>query len=409
MDFAATAWERRDMASATAILTNPDVTILGGGPIGYLAALCIADRLSDTKRIRLITGRRVPPADGRGAALVGRSMAILDQIGLGAAFREEGAPLAAIRIIDVTGRLVRAPTTTFRASDAGEPHFGVSLTTARIVDLMAEKAQAGGRIDILPVDIKDVSREEQGFRLTDDQGRAHHAPFLVAADGQRSLAREAADIPVRRWSYPQTALTFAVTHTLDHEEISTEFHTGEGPFTLVPAGDRLSTVVWMTRTEEAERLMALDETAFARTAEKTCRSILGKLTLASPRGAYPMGGLLAERFTAPGIALVGETGHAFPPIGAQGMNLGFRDADTLADALKNAFADGKTADPSDALARWDRDRRRDAGLRTAGVDAFNRLLLTDLLPVTMARGLGLAALKNIPPLRRAVMRMGLGQ
>lgn len=397
------------MASVTAILTNPDVTILGGGPIGYLAALCIADRLPDTKRIRLITGRRVPPADGRGAALVGRSMAILDHLGLGEAFRAEGAPLAAIRIIDVTGRLVRAPTTTFRASDAGEPHFGVSLTTARIVELMAEKARAGGRIEILPVDIKDVARDEQGFSLTDDQGRAHHAPFLVAADGQRSLAREAAGIAVRRWSYPQIALTFAVTHTLDHEEISTEFHTADGPFTLVPAGDRLSTVVWMTRTDEAERLMAMDEVTFARTAEKICRSILGKLTLASPRGAYPMGGLLAERFTAPGIALVGETGHAFPPIGAQGMNLGFRDADTLADALKNAFADGHVADPAESLVHWDRDRRRDSGLRTAGVDAFNRSLLTDLLPVTMARGLGLAALKNIPPLRRAVMRAGLGQ
>jgi 2-octaprenyl-6-methoxyphenol hydroxylase len=397
------------MPSAAEILTQPDVTILGGGPIGYLAALCIADRFPVTKRIRLITGRRVPPSDGRAAAMVGRSMAILDQLGLGEAFRAEGAPLAAIRIIDVTGRLVRAPTTTFRASDAGEPHFGVSLTTARIVELMAEKARYGGRIEMLPVDIKDIAREGQGFRLTDDQGKAHHAPFLVAADGQRSLAREAAEIPVRRWSYPQTALTFAVTHTLDHEEISTEFHTADGPFTLVPAGDRLSTVVWMTRTPEAERLMALEETAFAGAAEKTCRSILGKLTLVSPRGAYPMGGLLAERFVAPGIALVGETGHAFPPIGAQGMNLGFRDADTLADALKNAFADGQMADPSDALARWDRDRRRDAGLRTAGVDAFNRSLLTDLLPVTMARGLGLAALKNIPPLRRAVMRMGLGQ
>ncbi len=397
------------MASVAAIPTNPDVTILGGGPIGYLAALCIADRLPETKRIRLITGRRVPPADGRAAALVGRSMAILDQLRLGEAFRAEGAPLAAIRIIDVTGRLLRAPTTTFRASDAGKPHFGVSLTTARIVELMAEKAHAGGRIEILPVDIKDIAREDQGFRLTDDQGRAHHAPFLVAADGQRSLAREAAGIMVRRWSYPQTALTFAVTHTLDHEEISTEFHTADGPFTLVPAGDRLSTVVWMTRTEEAEQLMALDETAFARAAEKICHSILGKLTLASPRGAYPMCGLLAERFTATGIALVGETGHAFPPIGAQGMNLGFRDADTLADALKSAFTDPQTADPTEALARWDRDRRRDAGLRTAGVDAFNRSLMTDLLPVTMVRGLGLAALKNIPPLRRAVMRMGLAQ
>ncbi len=134
----------------------------------------------------------------------------------------------------------------------------------------------------------------------------------MASDGQRSLAREAAGIAVRRWSYPQTALTFAVRHVLDHEDISTEFHTPDGPFTLVPAGDRLSTVVWMTKPQEAERLMALDDAGFARAAERTCRSLLGELTLAGARGAYPMGGLLAERFAAPGIALVGANGARLP-------------------------------------------------------------------------------------------------
>jgi 2-octaprenyl-6-methoxyphenol hydroxylase len=383
----------------------PDITVLGGGPVGFLTALCLAERLPPSLRLRLITGRRRPAADGRAAALVGRSMAILDQLGLGDCFRAEGAPLAAIRIIDVTGRLLRAPTMVFRASDTGEPHFGVSLTTARIVELLEARLLGQGRVEVLPVDIKAVMLAEPGFLLTDDEGRVLDAPFLVAADGQRSLAREAAGIPVRRWSYPQTALTFAVSHSVDHEEVSTEFHTADGPFTLVPAGDRHSTVVWMTRTEEAERLMALDDAAFALAAERTCRSLLGKLVLTSPRGAYPMGGLLAERFTAPGIALVGETGHAFPPIGAQGMNLGFRDADTLADALGKASA----GNLSEGLAEWDRMRRQDAGIRTAGVDAFNRSLLSDFLPVTMARGLGLAALKGIPPLRRAVMRAGLAQ
>jgi 2-octaprenyl-6-methoxyphenol hydroxylase len=393
------------MPRSAVALPSPDITVLGGGPIGVLAALCLADRLPASTRVRLITGRRRPPADGRAAALVGRSMAILDNLDLGNAFRAEGAPLSAIRIIDVTGRLLRAPTTVFRASDAGEPHFGVSLTTARIVELLEAGLHEQGRVEILPVDIKAVVPGTPGFLLTDDEGKALDTPFLVAADGQRSMAREAAGIPVRRWSYPQTALTFAVSHRADHDDISTEFHTADGPFTLVPAGDRHSTVVWMTRTQEAERLMALDDAAFALAAEKTCRSLLGKMTLTSPRGAYPMGGLLAERFTAPGIALVGETGHAFPPIGAQGMNLGFRDADTLADALQMT----NTASLSHGLAAWDSARRMDAGLRTAGVDAFNRSLLTDLLPVTMARGLGLAVLKGIPPLRRAVMKLGLAR
>jgi 2-octaprenyl-6-methoxyphenol hydroxylase len=388
----------------------PPLTILGGGPVGWLSALALARRCPAGAPIRLIAGRRTPPEDGRAAALVGRSMDILADLGLEERFRAEGGPLAAIRIIDATGRLLRAPTTLFRALDNGDPDFGVSLTTARIVALLAEAASALPQVEVLPVDVTAVERREAGgFVLTTDEGATLHASFLVAADGQRSLARDAAGIRTRRWSYPQTALTFAVRHLRDHEDVSTEFHTAHGPFTLVPAGPGRSTVVWMTTPDEAARLMALDDAAFARAAERTSQSILGKLTLAGARGAYPMRGLLAQQFAAPGLALVGETGHAFPPIGAQGLNLGFRDAATLAEAVARLLREGADLSAPGVLAAWDRGRRRDAGMRTAGVDLFNRSLLAGLTPVDALRGAGLAALGAVAPLRRMAMRIGLAR
>jgi 2-octaprenyl-6-methoxyphenol hydroxylase len=407
MDSQREAWDTVRMPDAKDFSQKHcDVTILGGGPVGLLSALALADRLPSGLGIRLIAGRRAPAEDGRAAALFGRSMAILDALGLGEAFHAEGAPLAGIRIIDATGRLLRAPTTLFRAAEAGLESFGVSLLTARIAAILRDRVEASPRITLAPVDAVAVERVERGWRIVDDGGAAVTTSFLVAADGQRSLARDAAGIETDRWRYPQTAHTFAVRHALDHEDVSTEFHTAEGPFTLVPAGDRMSTVVWMTSPATAERLASLDDDAFALAAERTCGSILGRLTLASARGAYPMAGMLAKRFAAPGVALVGETGHAFPPIGAQGMNLGFRDADTLADALAEGI-EGPGA--ATRLDRWDHDRRRDAGLRTRGVDLLNRSLLTDLLPVQAARGLGLAALAGAAPLRRAAMRIGLAE
>jgi 2-octaprenyl-6-methoxyphenol hydroxylase len=395
--------------AAADVLVAPDITVIGGGPIGCLAALCLGDRLPRTVRLRLITGRRLPPDDGRAAALIGRSMSILDQLGVSDAFRAKGCSLAGIRIIDVTGRLFRAPTTTFRAADAGREEFGLSLTTRAIVDLLLEALRKQGRVEMLEVDVKTITRDGDGFTLEDDEGRRHAAPFVVAADGQRSLAREAAGVEVKRWTYPQVALTFAVSHSKDHDDISTEFHTVDGPFTLVPAGPCRSTIVWMTNPDEATRLLALDDVEFARAAERICRSMLGKFTLVSPRGSYPMGGIKAERFTAPGLALVGETGHAFPPIGAQGMNLGFRDCDTLAEACAAALQHGGSAISADDLQDWDKERRRDVGMITAGVDAFNRSLLSDLLPISMVRSAGLAALQAISPLRRAVVRAGLAE
>jgi 2-octaprenyl-6-methoxyphenol hydroxylase len=118
-----------------------------------------------------------------------------------------------------------------------------------------------------------------------------------------------------------------------------------------------------------------------------------------------MGGLSVERFSAPRVALVGEAAHVFPPIGAQGLNLGLRDVMELARAVG-----GPPGDPGSAstLAAYDQGRGFDVRTRTGAVDALNRSLLAGFLPLDMVRGLGLLALSNIRPLRRFVMRQGLG-
>jgi 2-octaprenyl-6-methoxyphenol hydroxylase len=120
-----------------------------------------------------------------------------------------------------------------------------------------------------------------------------------------------------------------------------------------------------------------------------------------------MGGLSVERFTAPRVALIGEAAHVFPPIGAQGLNLGLRDVAALRDALVNGRGQGDEPGARLALDSYDAGRQKDVSLRTRAVDALNRSLLSDLMPVDFARGLGLIALDTIGPLRRAVMRQGL--
>jgi 2-octaprenyl-6-methoxyphenol hydroxylase len=128
------------------------------------------------------------------------------------------------------------------------------------------------------------------------------------------------------------------------------------------------------------------------------------MTVAGARGRVPMGGLSVERFGAGRMALIGEAAHVFPPIGAQGLNLGLRDVADLRAALEGA------ADPGGdgVLAAYDRARRADVRLRTGAVDMLNRTLLTDLVPADLLRGAGLLALSRIGPLRRFVMRQGVG-
>ena len=108
------------------------------------------------------------------------------------------------------------------------------------------------------------------------------------------------------------------------------------------------------------------------------------------------------------IALVGEAAHVIPPIGAQGLNLGLRDAATIGElADRSAIATAATSARDDVLDAYDTMRRADVGSRTLAIDLLNRTLLTDFLPVQGARGLGLYLLDRIGPLRRAVMREGV--
>jgi 2-octaprenyl-6-methoxyphenol hydroxylase len=97
----------------------------------------------------------------------------------------------------------------------------------------------------------------------------------------------------------------------------------------------------------------------------------------------------------------------FPPIGAQGLNLGFRDVAALRDCVMDARDEGREPGDEETLTRYQRGRDLDVRLRTAAVDSLNRTLLTGLIPADFVRGAGLLALSNIGPLRRAVMREGV--
>jgi 2-octaprenyl-6-methoxyphenol hydroxylase len=376
-----------------------DIAIVGAGAVGLAAALAFAA----AGREVVLFGSTGAPRDGRTVALLDGSWRLLGALGLTEALDAVAAPLAVMRLVDDTGSLFRQPPVEFKAAELGLPAFGWNIENAALVEAMAAKAAAEPRIRMIPQAVAKITAGADSVSLAGDGFTPVEARLVVGADGRKSRVREAAGITARDWSYPQVALTAILSHRREHRDSSTEFHTRSGPCTLVPMPGRRSSLVWLLEPGEAERIAGLDDAAFARAVERQTHSILGAVTVAGPRGRVPMGGLSVDRFADARMALIGEAAHVFPPIGAQGLNLGLRDVVALRDAVAG------TEDPGDeaALAAYDRSRRADVRLRTGAVDALNRTLLTDLLPADLMRGAGLLALSRIAPLRRLVMRHGL--
>ncbi|MFZ1681620.1 MAG: UbiH/UbiF family hydroxylase, partial [Rhizobiaceae bacterium] len=338
----------------------------------------------------------------RTTALMAPSLARLDALGLGAALRRDGAPLRVMRIVDATRRLVRSAPATFHASEVGLDAFGWNFPNLSLNAALSEAVAASPAIERIVAPVEHWRLEDGGAHAR-IAGRDIEARLVVAADGRKSPARDAAAIAVRWTEWPQAALVLTFAHSRPHGQVSTEFHTPDGPCVQVPLpGDR-SSLVWVNRPERARELMALSDAELARKVEERLESILGKVTLEPGRQIWPLANAVPERFAARRVALVGEAAHIFPPIGAQGLNLSIRDAADLVSATAGAPDPG--ADP--VLARYDGLRRPDVHARLAAVSLLNRSLLSDFLPSQLARAAGLGLLGRIAPLRAFFMREGM--
>lgn len=384
-----------------------EILVCGAGPSGLLAALAFAQAGVDVT----LAGPPPGPIPGRTVALFDGSIRFLESLGVWPAIAADAAPLVAMRIVDDTGSLFRTPPVEFRAPEIGLDQFGFNVETDILTRHLDAAARAAG-IARLPELLDDFRFEADAASAARPDGSRVSARLFVAADGRASPCRRAAGIGVTTTPYGQTALTVVLSHQAPHRDVSTEFHTRGGPFTLVPmtksADGRLrSGLVWLMRDAEAEPIVALDDAALARLIEKRAHSLLGAMRIEGRRGHFPMATLKAAKLAGRRLALVGEAGHVFPPIGAQGLNLGLRDVAHLVEAVLEARSEGEDAGGEAAMARYQALRRGDVDSRTTSVDLLNRSLLTDLPPMDLARGLGLSALAALGPLRRAVMRRGV--
>jgi len=303
------------------------------------------------------------------------------------------------------------PELNLRAREIGLPALGVNVSNDDLVAILLDLCRGRSEIAFVDADIADYEFNSDGAVAILADGRRLQADFIVAADGRNSRARAVAGIDVKEWTYPQIALTMMLRHEFPHENVSTEYHTRSGPFTLVPLPARddapnRSSLVWLMSVADARRRLAKPREELEYEIEDFAKSELGAMRIEGDIGQFRMGGMQVSKHATGRLALVGETCHIFPPIGAQGLNLSLRDVADLEDCL--ASVDLKNPrELSRALARYDRHRRADIGFRTHGVDLLNRSLIIPYLPVDLLRGASFIAMAALGPLRRAVIREGV--
>lgn len=391
-----------------------DIFISGGGIAGLAAAAAFGHA-----GFSVVLADPAPPpesstdptSDLRSTAFLQPARDLFEETGLWDTLAPHATPLQTLRAVDTTGwpPEVRA-SRDFRSDDISDRPFGWNLLNWQTRAALAARIARMPNVDLrLGTGFARMLTREREAIVTLTDNSTLTARLVIGADGRTSPVREAAQIPVKTTRYGQKALAFTVTHLHPHENISTELYNDGGAFVLVPLADvqggPASAVVWMNDGRRALDLAALPEGAFSEQATLRSANVLGPLTLASPRALWPVVTQTAERLTAERTALIAEAAHVLPPIGAQGLNTSLHDIATLAGI---AARDPDALGTAPMLKTYEDARARDIHLRARVIDLYNRICRSGRADVQSLRLAGLKTVHDVAPIRRAVMRAGLG-
>ena len=362
-----------------------DLVVVGAGVVGSAAALAAA---RDGLRVALVEAQAPAPwsaasPDLRVYAFAPDNQALLDDLGAWASVRSARAhPYRRMRVWDAAG----GGELDFDADAMGRQHLGHIVEHALLVDrLWAACGREPNLVRHCPDALESIEQDADGVAAVLASGQRLRARLLLGADGAASAVRGLVDLPVDRHDYGQRGLVAYIGTERPHEDTAWQRFLPTGPLAFLPCADGLSSIVWTLPDAEAERLLSLDDQAFASELTRAFDARLGEVVSVSSRAAFPLRRQLAKNYVAGRVALVGDAAHAVHPLAGQGVNLGLRDVAALRAQWRRAGSAGDIG-VSHRLARWERGRRSENAVAAYSFEAINRIFSNDSLVPTLVRG-----------------------
>lgn len=395
-----------------------DIVIVGGGAVGSVAASLLAQITKNGDKplkIALIESQ-LPPQfdprliDPRVAALTEKTRSIFEQIDIwNKVVDKRACAYKAMNVWDAegTGRI------TFDCQQVQQPNLGHIVENAVLVSTLTEHLQQQSNVEIFcPANIVDYQLQEDAIKLTLDNQSVLSAQLLIAADGANSAVRGHFQFATKQWDYGQHAIVTTITTENSNQLTAWQRFMPSGPLAFLPLNNvddgHSCSIVWSQDSKEAERLMALEDKQFCKELSRASEYCLGEVLKIQTRYIIPLRQSHATDYVMPRVALIGDAAHSIHPLAGQGANLGFSDAQVLAQEIAKAYARDVDLGDLTILKRYQRRRKPENLATMAAMEGFKRLFGSHNSTLRLLRNYGLSAINGLGAIKNKLIKQAMG-
>ncbi|MGC3980014.1 MAG: UbiH/UbiF/VisC/COQ6 family ubiquinone biosynthesis hydroxylase [Steroidobacteraceae bacterium] len=397
--------------------TDFDIAICGGGMVGAtLTALLLREPSLRDLRIALIEARFPTQAPGsevdlRVSAISRASQRILEHAGAWSSLNTaQRSPYSEMVVWDAANKSDDEQALCFSASALGEPDLG-HIVANNCLQWAALEAAHHENVTRFATELSGISVDDDAAQVKLVDGRRFSARLVIGADGARSASREFVGVETRMRPYQQSAVVTHVRTQHSHRQTAWQRFLPNGPIAFLPLNDGRSSIVWTTTPEHAAELLQLGDAELGEQIAVAFDHVLGEVSVAAPRAAFPLQLAQVDEYCRPRFVLVGDAAHSVHPLAGQGVNLGFMDAAALVQVLSEARQAGASKESLSelrVLRRYERWRKTENTLALGLIDGLNRMFSNQQPGLSMLRRSGLRLVQQLPLAKRALMMRALG-
>lgn len=259
-----------------------------------------------------------------------------------------------------------------------------------------------------------IEQIPQGWSIQLADGTTLKTKLLIGADGANSFVREQAYIDLDVLDYKQAAISCAIKTSKPNQYVARQIFLPTGPLAYLPMASLdaqengyWQSIVWTLPDDYADEYSALTDQDFIRLLTQESLQMLGEVVEVRSRAQFPLKARAAQRYIKSGLALIGDAAHVIHPLAGQGVNIGCLDAAVLCDVLLHDLQRGVWANEQ-TLLRYEHQRKGQNDAMMHSMSAIGWLESSELFPFVWARNFGLKQVEQFDWFKDRFMQQANG-